>query len=226
MKSHMNEYYSDEGAVASSVKALMNLTVDELMNSNRVIHNFKIMTNEIIEVEQLNYELIDQMTYTELLTMIDLSRDKKYNRMYCFTETECPSTVYNLFNYKVLLAIIIESAKTLTPLKLFLEMPMKSFYVHLCKLTDNPRMAYRNFVSKVKEMHGEYPEDITIRELLTKIYEKVYRDWGLVDMPAASYEKMILRELELARYILLILFADAFPERFDDEALRSNYAKH
>ena len=110
MKSHMNEYYSDEGAVASSVKALMNLTVDELMNSNRVIHNFKIMTNEIIEVEQLNYELIDQMTYTELLTMIDLSRDKKYNRMYCFTETECPSTVYNLFNYKVLLAIIIESA--------------------------------------------------------------------------------------------------------------------
>ena len=221
----MNEYYSDEGAIASSIRGFMNLTVDEILNSKRVCHNFRIMTNEIIEVEQFNHELIGNMTYTELLTMIELSRDKKYNQMYCFSETECPSTVFNLFNYKVLLAIIIESAKISIPIRLFLELPMKSFYTHLCRLTDNPRIAYRNFVAEVSKMHGEYPEDITIREMLNKIYAKVYRDWGLIDMSTASYEKMILKELELTRFILLILFADAFPERFNNEALKANYAK-
>ena len=231
MTSIMMEYYSNPEAVASTIQSFMNLSVTELKNNSKSCHNFKVMTSEIIETEQLDYKMIDQMNYSELITIIEMSRNVNYRQLYHPDRNEiCTSEMFNLFNYKILLFIILGAARNCGTIRLFLELPIKSFYEYVALVSypesDKQKILndYNNLMHEVKRLHSETREDLTIKQLLQKINEKISRSWDIVDKPIKEYGQMILDELNLIRTILALTFIEAFPEHFDINKVKYKFS--
>lgn len=232
MISVMDEFYSDPEVVASVVQRFMSMTVEEMLISPQIRHNFDIMTKEIAQTEGLDINLLSNMNYTELITMLEMSRADIYTVGYCGSRKLCTSDVYNLFLYKVLLIIILDVAPKVIPLRLFLEMPISRLYSYMdnhingeCdKNHYKQNSAYIDIQAAIIIQYGEFHDTITIKEILTKVRGKVLKGWNMVDKSIDAYGKMILDELEIVRKLLALSFMNSFPECFDEEQLRMDYS--
>ncbi len=217
MTTVMKEYYSDPETVASAVHRFMNITVDEMNNTKIVNRNFRVMTSEILQREGVDTSLLDNMNYTDLITMLEMSKDSKYTVKYNkYSDEICTSEVYNLFIYKVLLLIILEAAKNAIPIRLFLELPLQAFYAYIENVKGGKEQHndYAVIGNEIERLHGEFKKDISIKELLMKAREKVCKDWGIVDKPIDEYKQMVFDELMLVKRVLALTFMEVFPERF------------
>lgn len=231
MTPFMKEYYSNPEAVASAIQSFMDLTVDEMRNDKKVSHNMRILTSEIVETEMLDNELIGKMDYSELITMIEMSRHIKYQQMYLDRVEICTSEVFNLYNYKILFLILIGASRNSPQIRLFMELPIKQFYKYVDSISNKDGMNkkllgdYNDFRREVERLHGKVSEDLTIKELLYKVNEKVCKNWNIVDMSVESYKQMILDELRLIRKVLALKFMEAYPEKFDTYKVKNKYSK-
>ena len=232
MISVMDEFYSDPEVVASVVQRFMNMKVEEMLVSSGIRHNFSIMTKEIAQTEGLDINLLSNMNYTELITMLEMSRADIYTVGYCGSRKLCTSDVYNLFLYKVLLLTILDAAPKVIPLRLFLEMPISRLYSYMDKHINGEgdknrykqNRAYIDIQAAIIIQYGEFHDTITIKEILTKVRGKVLKGWNMVDKSIDAYGKMILDELEIVRKLLALSFMNSFPECFDKEQLRMDYS--
>lgn len=229
MTSVMKEYYSDPKAVASAVHKFMNITVDEISNTKSVDHRLKVITAEIIVTEGLDKDMLGKMNYTDLIAMLEMSGDVKYEGEYNSHEI-CTSEVFNLFMYKHLLLIILEAANNAIPIRMFLELPLQAFFMYLESVLNKgvkEQSMVNGYAAVTREMQrlhnsgffcppGLGKEDISIKELLIKVRDKVTKAWEIVDMSINEYRQMMIDELLLAKRVLALTFMETFPERFTE----------
>lgn len=235
MLSVLDEFYSDPEVVASAVRRFMNTTINEMSLDKMLSNNFSIYKNAMMEEENMDSGKFGHMTYAEMITLIEMSRDNKYSYTYCDSDKVCTAERYNLFLYKVLLVNITNVANRVISVRLFLEMPIKTFYEYIENLSKDNKTEqdiepdsrfsnkYIDMSVTINRLHNDDCDNMTIREVLMQAREKIFKGWGIVDCPIENYQERILDELSLVRNILGLKFMEAFPERFDEEELRMEY---
>jgi hypothetical protein len=210
----------------------MNMTMAELKINKYACDYFSAMTREIVQMERLDEKRLDNMNYMELITMLEMSRDEKYESEYS-DGTPCPTKVFNLFLYRVLLLMLKTTEDQVTAVRLFLEMPVSTY----CKYMDNlekenrngivrhQSLQYNHIMHEIEKLHGEFDEKTTtLREVLAEIYKKTNRPWALVDKSIEDYQKTIMAELWLFKKLFGYKFRVAFPEQTEEFKVRGLYA--
>lgn len=201
------EYMSDKARAERVIRKFLNITLGELMTAqNRKCIEF--ITAELVARGGHPKRLMKYATYMEFVRMIDgVGGNPDYDWY------DHNSYDEQLTYHKMLAKALLDSGKTLIPVRLFMALPLKAFYTGLSSMSGR-EVLLREF----ERIRGccKYSDDYTIRDFLADKFSEGSKAW-LPITPIQDYEEnMRAAHIDMGK-VLVYSFCTAFP-RLNPEA--------
>ena len=183
-------------------------------------------TDAIIAVENLDKNKTPYMDFMDIFCLIEqISENLEYESIMDDGATRTPQ-MFKIFHYRMLMIYLRNAYDRSIPVKLFLALPVKSFYAFLESVSCSKEMntEYDCVKGCIQSIMKNFNENTsTIKQVLDAVSGALQKAWCPTSIQITSYQRMILEAYGLLGRLLIGSFKMAFKHRFNVEYVKEKY---